>query len=132
MDRTKKRELCKAPKKQTQRRNNLIKNIMNKKKFIEKMKHEVFYAFYYFENSEIISPELIAEINTFFELISEFDSIGIYEKVNEKYGWLLTYYRESKRNADITTIKNISKFFLILTIVGIIIGIILQLSFLTT
>lgn len=105
---------------------------MKKDKIIESLKNELTYSLSRFEANEILTTETSNEINQFFDEIKDLEIKEIYEKVNFKYGWLLNYSNEIKRNSDISTIKAILKFFLILTIISIIIGIIIGISMATS
>lgn len=105
---------------------------MNKEKFIKGLKHELLNAFNYFQAPFIISFQLTKEIDSFFISIKDMELDKILYELNNKYGWILNHYREIKRNAEISTIKKISKFFLIITIISIIIGVIIGISIATS
>lgn len=97
---------------------------MNKEKIIESLKTEIIDSISYFEVNEILSSETSDQINQFIDEIKDLDIKDIYEKVNVKYGWFINYYRELKRNSEISTIKSILNFFYYLTIISIIVGVI--------
>jgi hypothetical protein len=116
----------------------LKKILMKKEIYLIILKQEIKDAIDFFEkdsNADTkfkLDEKTVSDIDTFFMSIKEMELFDIFEKVNQKYGWYLKYYRETKKNSDISTIKTILKFFLILTIISIIIGIIIGISIATS
>lgn len=103
---------------------------MNKETLINELRNELLDAIIYFERKSIfdngfeIDKKIKKEILSYFDQLKEFESKVISEKIDEKYGWLLNFYRERKRNSNINTIRKISIYFLVISILSIIVGII--------
>lgn len=106
---------------------------MKKEIYLIKLKQEVLDSVKYFElesndylfGTPHLDEENLSEIDIFFESIQSLEIKDIFAKVEEKYGWLLNFYREDKRNNNINIIRKISIYFLIISIISIILGIFL-------
>jgi hypothetical protein len=109
---------------------------MNREIYVNKLKEEIIEAINYFESNKTnsfyentaIDKNSLNEIEQFFNEIKFYELPKIFESVNLKYGWFLNYYREFKRNSDISSIKLIAKFFLIISIISILVGLFVGVS----
>jgi len=94
---------------------------------VSKIEEEIECAICYFEKVpyiERVDESIQDDFKQFFNSIKNTPNLEKFDEIEKKYGMLLKYYREQINTSNIETIKDISKFFLIITILSIVVGII--------
>lgn len=110
---------------------------MKKEIYLINLKQDVIDSIKYFElesNEYIVgAPEIdessLSEIEHFFDSINPFEINEIFAKVDAKYGFLLNYHREKVKIQKLNTIRKISIYFLIISVISVLVGIFLLIKF---